>query len=156
LYNNVLQGIDWTNFRYLKSYLEKNRESHGYPPGQLNLEIDAESVKEDNTYSYIRKQYSNFYSLCFYSIGFKDPKYVWNKLILDRDIKPHIKTKLTATVTLSIFVSQWYRYIDSRKLGMKIVELVETYLRLKDIDPLYFWARSLKKKDTSKILGSAG
>lgn len=155
LYHNQLQGVDWTGFRYLKSYLRIRRESSHRPHGYLDLETDPSlwHEPEGKNYDHIRGIYFKNYRLCFDNIGSKKAEEVYDKLIVKEDTSQEIKSKIMEAVVLNIAATRWYEYIDSFDLKSRIMDMFEDYLITNKKNPIEDWLGVIRENEIkNKIL----
>jgi len=166
LYHNLLQGVDWTRFRYLKAYLRNRRANSTYPDNFLDLEIEpyywkdpvtGRDYPEPNHYTSLRDAYLRLHQQCYEKIGFEKAKEVYDKLIIKKNTSQQIKSKIMEVVILNIGTTLWYEYIDSFELSNKTVDMVEDYLQINAKDPYQYWPRAIRGNEVKdRILSIAG
>lgn len=155
LYCNYIQGINWTKFRFLKSYLQQIGKEREYPNNYLDIRMERNmllSTQKKIFQSLLQTYSKNHKNTCFI-IGYVDPLNAWNKLMINQKNNPKITAKFLEIIGLTVFVSQWYKYIDSFILKKKVPDLVNEYLAINGVDPYELVVQSvLGKKAIKQIM----
>lgn len=164
LHHNQLQEVDWTRFRYVKSYLKNRKNNLRYPDSFLNLEIEpyfwldpltGEEDPKAEDYDSTSQAYYTAYQLCYNYIGSIKSEEVYDKLIVKNNTSQQIISKIMETVVLNMGATLWYKYIDSFELESKSVDMVEDYIQINAKKPDQYWPRAIHGDEVkNRILGS--
>lgn len=155
LYCNYIQGINWTKFRFLKSYLQQIGKEKEYPNNYLDIRMERNMLPNNQKKIFLSllQTYSKNHKNTYFVIGYADPVKVWNKLKIGQKNDPKTITKYLEIIGLTVFASQWYEHIDSFTLKKKVPDLVDEYLKINGVDPYELVVQSvLGKKAIKQIM----
>ncbi len=155
LYHNQLQGVDWTKFRYLKSYFDKRRSTLFHHERYLDLEIEPPfwGNQEKEKYDDVRGHYFKSFKLCHDLIDSKNiesSKTIYDKLVTKLNTPQEIKCKMMEKVILYVAVTLWYQYVDSFELRNEVIKMIEGYLISHGKSPFKdnVWLTIIRKNET--------
>jgi len=134
LYYNYIQGLNWKKFRFLKSYMKKQRSTFR---GNFNLEltiVEKLLTKNQRTqFKSLRKNYGKFYQLADMSTGAVRPERVYRAWVRKKRNKI-FSPKIREIISLFLYMRWWYTLIDLPKIEMPNSTLVGNYLDHWDFD----------------------
>jgi hypothetical protein len=158
LCHNCIQGVDWTRFRYTKSYLNTRRKKLSYPDSFLDLEIEPYYWidQENKIFDSILTKYLDTYSSYFDSVPLIKSQEVYDKLVKGKSTQ-RTRSETLEIVVLNMAAMRWYQYIDSFELKNTILDMVEDYIQIYAENPNQYWPKAIRgNEEKSRILGSSG
>ncbi len=136
LYSNVILGINWFKFRFIKKFLENNRnyEKANY---HLELGIDEEdylSQKQKSIYNKLQIKYGHFYKQSRFNAYYYTPDQVFREWKKSQIKKSDFKSEIEESIMLNTYTKHWFKLIDLQKIDMNTSELVWSYLNTNGFD----------------------
>jgi hypothetical protein len=130
LYYNYLQGLNWTKFHYLKSYLNEFKRLHK----PMELFVDKNLLRDEQQIDFeeIKKEYLKFFYtiyLIFPDVSVSDEN--WKKVTGIMNTNKKINPKLEEQMIPYVLGRYWHDYLDLFELKIQKEKLIDDYVGLR-------------------------